>query len=455
MRLRTVARCRAARALIIVGYDPGSVSPAVADEPSTSEALVERVVRRRHIAEAAQKPWPDDAQNLQVATAALRRVRTGVAAGADLVPMTADEIGRVIDSHLPAWAGAPDDRYHPLRMAAKVAATLTCDDHDGTTRVKHEMKAFAISVNPAKLADNRAKLAAERVMPILGFRNPSNSRYRQVRSVVDRVLRSRQFTDCAHHRGHQTRLWWEYADLPVTDLAEAATAEQAEFAALSSAAQESERDQADSTGVHGPATRTMVMLSLLAMAASPAVVSEASSAASPFVVTLNGLGGTRGVTMTTPDHLMFKLAEHPRGIDQMAEIINAALATPPRLARNVIDPDTEIAGNPGTRGYLTEEFLRSTPLGWPAHKDPKNPEPETEPQPNLTAYQAYQMWVQRFSAAVATTHSEAQAVMPGGDDALRHEFNNHGLGHPELTAMIDQLARLVARGDFLAEPEAA
>ena len=53
------------------------------------------------------------------------------------------------------------------------------------------------------------------------------------------------------------------------------------------------RARGNGTGAHGAATRALLLLALVASAASPAVAGHAGRVgASPFQITLNGLGGT-------------------------------------------------------------------------------------------------------------------------------------------------------------------
>ena len=442
MRLRTLMRCRSIRAQLVLGVNPETVSPALAAEPSRASALVQRIVRRRHIEEAAQKPWSSDAQNMQVATSALRRVEARILEGADYVPLTVDEISRVINSEVVRWPTAPDDPNHPLRIAAKVLATLVCDDHDGTSVVKEEMKAFNIPVSRGKIAERRASLATERVMPILGFSDPAKARYKQARTVIDRTVRSRAFTDCARHP-NPTEPWWSLIDLPVEDLKVRATEERAHAAATGSA-----DDQG--AGAWGPATRALVLLALLASAASPGLA-DGRSNASPFIITINGLGGTRGVSKTTPDHVMFRLANHDGGPEQLGEIVGAGTSTPPVPPKNIIDPTAEVSGDPSTRGYLTEHFLRSEAMGWRSGEDEGlGGDDDDEPEDYQSPFQQYQGWVASFTDLLNQVAQTAE-VVTNGDDEMKREFQSHGLIGEEIQQALHVINDVVNRGRIFAE----
>jgi hypothetical protein len=443
MRLRTLARCRAVRAQLVVGVNTSTVAPALRSEASVSAALVQRIVRRRHIEEAAQKPWSTDAQNIQVATAALRRVSGQIADGADLLPLDTSEVEAVLNSDIPAWPAAGDDNLHPLRMAVKVAATLVCDDHDGTAVVKDEMKAFNLSVHYNKIGENRAKLAAERIMPLLGFIDPQAARYKQVRSVIDRALRSKAFYDCARHPG-RPNAWWEWINASGNALEAAMEQEQKEIGALSADELAARRDAAAGSGVWGPATRCGVMLALVSMAASPMVVGK-TGPATPYAITLNGLGGTRGETMTTPDIVMFRVVDDPAGPRQLGEVIRSAVAGPTQLPRNVVDPDAEVDGHPASRGFLTEAFLRSSRFGWSQEKK-KEGEGDSDGGPEPSPYESYQAWIARFSELVSQAHQEAAAV--DADPALKALFDSHGFEVPDLASKLLELDALVKEAKF-------
>lgn len=175
VRIRSFLRNRVVRAQIVVGVNNATLSPSAQGDPSSTHSLVKRIVRRRHIAEAAQKPWDEGAQSVQVATSALLRIREGIRNSMDFLPLSSEEIAIILDGKLPTWTDANDLGTHPMRVAAKFVATLICDDHDGSSAVRDEMKSFNMSTHHSKFGDNRARIAADRVMPLLGFDDPTTA----------------------------------------------------------------------------------------------------------------------------------------------------------------------------------------------------------------------------------------------------------------------------------------
>jgi hypothetical protein len=435
VRIRSFLRSRVVRAQIVVGVNNATLSPAARSEASSTNAVVKRIVRRRHITEAAQKPWDESAQSVQVATSALLGIRDAIGAAKDFVPLTAPEISSVLDGRVAAWSAADIDA-HPLRLAAKLAATLICEEHDGTSIVRSEMKSFNMSTHHSKIADNRARIAADRVMPLLGFDDPGHSRTKQVRSVIDRAARSRVWQDVKSHPGGVTDPWWRYLDCDSDELAALADAE---------------------TGVGssmGPASRALAFKALLCLAASPAVASS-SSKASPFTITLNGLGGTRGETKTTPDLVILKVLDHPQGVAQLAEIVAAGETSPPRLALNVVNPDAELDGDPSTRGFLTEHELRGPTYGWQGDDadglDGDGDGSVAEPDdPTPTPYVQYLAWQEHFTALLHQLAAEAKAVTDGADELIE-QFNAHGLPNGgDLLDEVNRVIQVVSNGKFIA-----
>jgi len=434
VRIRSFLRSRVVRAQIVVGVNNATLSPAAQAESSASHAVVKRIVRRRHIAEAAQKPWDEGAQSVQVATASLLRIRDGIAAAKDFVPLNTDEITTILDGKTPTWAAANDLTKHPMRLAAKLIATLVCDDHDGTSAVRDEMKSFNMSTHHSKIGDNKARIAADRVMPLLGFDDPTHSRTKQVRTVIDRSARSRIWQDISKHPNGSTNPWWELIDSDADELAALAA---------------SERDAHDDLG---PAARALALKALLCLAASPAVAST-STKASPFTITINALGGTRGKTKTTPDLVVLQVLDHDQGIAQLAEIVKAGETMTPVLPKNIIDPTAEVDNDPSTRGFITEAFLRGPTFGWSDSGDgdaDDGEEPGEADDPTPTPYRQYLAWHDRFVALLHQVAAEAKAVKDG-EDELVAQFNDHGLPDDgDLAAEIALISEIVTNGKFIA-----
>ena len=358
------------------------------------------------------------------------------------MPLTLDEVHSVNNTEVIAWAGAANGTSHPLRMATKVLATLACDGHDGTPVVKDEMKAFNISVYRNKGGERRASLSTERIMPMLGYTSTVTSPYKRTRSVIDRTMRSRVFTACTNHPQPETP-WWSLVDLSIDELVARGEAER-------EAHGDGDGDDEFSAGSWGPATRALVLMAVIATAASPALA-DGRNSVSPFVVTLTGLGNTRGKTAAMPDALMFRLAKHPDGMEQLGEILRAATASPPEVPRNLIDPEATIDGDPSTKGLLTEVFLRSEALGWTRsdNEDGDTVEAGSGAEEDLSEYQQYQNWLASFTDLVIQASQTAEAAQ--SDETLKGEFMQFGFDNPELKSALDAITEIINNARFISQ----
>ena len=386
VRIRSFLRSRVVRAQIVVGVNNATLSPAAQVESSSSHAVVKRIVRRRHIAEAAQKPWDDGAQSVQIATASLLRIRDGIADAKDFVPLDTDEITTILDGKTPTWAAANDLDKHPMRLAAKLIATLVCDEHDGTSAVRYEMKSFNMSIHHSKIGDNKARIAADRVMPLLGFDDPTNSRTKQVRSVIDRAARSGVWQDVSKHPNGSTNPWWELIDTDADELAALAT---------------TEKDAHDNLG---PATRALALKALCAwpLAAVASTSTRPRRSRSQSTVSVAPARQRR-----LPNSSSCR-SRPPMGVDQLAEIVKAGESMAPVLPKNIIDPTAEVDGDPSTRGFLTEHRCAAPPsAGWTA--PPTTTTTTTSPaRPTTTPtpYRQYLAWHDRFLALLHQVAAE-------------------------------------------------
>lgn len=453
IRLRTILRCRTVPVRLVVGVNTATLTSHTAAAPSITSTLVSEVVRRLHISESAQKPWSDETQNLQCALVALEKLKERIGAGADYLPLDAATAQAVIDNKVADWTASPDDESHPLRVATLTLATILCDDHDGKEPVRAALKAFNFSVHGSKIAENRARIGAEVIMSVLGQGDSSKPKYKQLRTVIERVSRHRVLTDVPAHPDGKTSPWWEMVNLPLSELHQTAKTEIADRAAMSDA----DREALDKgAGGYGPATRALLAMATVAQTANPAVVAYPGRVgASPYQLTINGLGGTRGVTLTTPDQVMLRLCNDQCGVDQLAEIISAAVATPPRVAANVIDPTDEDEHDPSTRGLLREAFLRGTQMGWTSDGGAGTPSPPTRPD----VYDQYRAIVQRMIASIDAAATEARKLLePRGSDedepSLQSVFRESGI-EPRPTApvtgLINELHRVFTLGEAYAQ----
>ena len=101
--------------------------------------------------------------------------------------------------------------------------------------------------------------------------------------------------------------WWAHLSRPVDELLALADKEYDEIVSGADDAPDEK-----SVGPFGPATRALLFLAIIGQATNPAFRTPAAGEqATPWQLTVNGLGGTRGATLTTPDLVMRQvLARH-------------------------------------------------------------------------------------------------------------------------------------------------
>jgi len=448
--VRSVVRCRTIPVRLVLGVNAPTLSTQLGAEPSPSMTLVHRIVRRLHIEEAAQKQWSEPVQHLQVALEALRNALAKLESGADLMPMNEAELKAVLDNRTQDWAGVlENDSMHPLRLAAKVIAEIVCDDHDGAGAATNALRAFGMAGRGKNKREHLSEAAESIVMLLLGFDQVESGSYNRVSAVIDRTFRSRVFYETTRHPGPTK--WWELLNLPIDELVELALPE----ADITSGREDSEPAD-DGLGNFGPATRALLAMAIIAQSASPVVRgSTGRVTGSVFQLTMNGLNGTRGVTKTTPDLVMQRLAQrHPGGIQQLGEIIDAALNG--RLPRNVIDPDCVSAQfnggpeDPSTKSLLTESFLRGEALGWTSEGGPTT---ISAPPTNLNQYAHT---IEEIVSGITKAWSESQALLfddkESGDKdepSLADYFTQIGIPDDptrDLRKMLFDLIDVVVRG---------
>ena len=360
---RTVIRTSVVPVRLVVGYRNLKSS---ATQRSNSMEAVQRYIRRTHIKTAAQREWTPAAQAMQVALDSMRRmqVRSATTTGYTMA-LSADELEAVYANKVVDWAGADaDDPSHPLRLASKAIGTFICTDMTADGDVKLSLTAHSMSTHHSKIRELRAEVAASVALPILGLK-PDERRggdFTRARAAVDRTSRHPMFVAVKKHPDGGRDPWWRYLNHSVGDLEALADKE---FDEGMDAAPDDK-----GVGGYGPATRALLFMATIGMATNPAVRTPlAGEAASPWQLTISGLAGSRGQTLTTPDLVMSNvLAQRKKdGVHQLAEVVKASLVG--AIPMNTLDPaaaDTDARDVPieRTRGTLTEAFLRSTALGW-------------------------------------------------------------------------------------------
>lgn len=244
-----------------------------------------------------------------------------------------------------------------------------------------------------------------------------------------------------HENGLQDP-WWAHLDRPVAELEAMADAEFDAGLGVD--------DQPDdkSVGGYGPATRALLFLATVGQATNPAVRKPLpGEAATPWQLTLNGLGGTRGNTLTTPDLVMRQvLAMHKKdGVRQLAEIVRATLVG--EIPKNTLAPDYEekdAAGNVVAKGTLTERFLRSAELGWTKSGDPGSPPPPSG--------DPYDRALDALRASLTTAAANIAPFLEKGE--VRKRYLETGLPDAYTESVIEQAERVLSvlqRGQVIAE----
>ncbi|MGY1786664.1 hypothetical protein [Geodermatophilus sp. SYSU D00698] len=447
MAQRTVIRTSVMPVRLVVGYRPRLDTPT---ERSTSMEVVHRYIRRTHIKTAAQLDWSPATQAMQVALDTMRRIltRSGRAHGYTMA-LSRDELQAVYANTVPEWYAAdPEDADHPLRLAAKTIATFVCTDTTAEQDVKKSLIAHSMSTHGTKIRENRAAVAASVAMPLLGISvSDDKAGYNRARAAVDRASRHPMFTVVAKHPSGATDPWWKQLNRPVKELLAQAEKEYADGLGIDDTPDDK------SYGTFGPATRALLFLSIVGQATNPAVLATVpGEQASPWQLTINGLGGTRGNTLTTPDLVMRQvLSRHKQaGAEQLAEIVQAALAG--RLPKNTIDPDYADSDDHArpverTRGTVTERFLRGERMGWqPAGgggDDTPPPSPKQDP---------FELAMDHLRDAVARAANSTVPFLDTTEDVGKH-FAEAGLPEEYARTLLKQAKKIVAmlqHGQFLA-----
>jgi hypothetical protein len=442
---RTVVRTSVVLVRLVVGYR--NLKEAGHGRSKAAET-VDRLIRRTHIKSAAQKEWDPATQATDVALDSMRRMRARYAETFGyMTALSRDELDRVYANKVTDWQGTDvDDPLHPLRLAAKSIATFICTDTTAEGDVKASLTAHSMSTHHSKIRDNRAQVAASVAMPILGINVADKTEYTRARAAVDRTSRHPMFALVKKHPKGPADPWWRYLNRPVKELLDRADKEFDDGMGTGNGPDEK------SAGTFGPATRALLFLATIGQATNPAFRNPLpGEQATPWQLTINGLGGTRGNTSTTPDLVMSQvLARHKKdGVRQLAEILRAALAG--ELPTNTLDPDYEEADSKGqpmvrTRGTVTERFLRSEVMGWTRAGGGGG---GTPPPP---AGDPYDRALSQLGDAVSTAAANTAPFTQ--DDKVGKRFREAGLPTEYTEALLPKARRVVKvleQGEFIAE----
>jgi hypothetical protein len=435
---RTVLRTSVVPVRLIVGYR--NLKDSETQRSNAMEA-VQRYIRRTHIKTAAQREWTPAAQAMQVALDSMRRmqVRAPKTRGYTMA-LSETELAAVYANRVIDWAGADaDDPEHPLRLASKSIATFICNDMTAEGDVKLSLTAHSMSTHHTKVRENRAEVAASVALPILGLR-PDERRggdYTRARATVDRASRHPMFVTVKKHPDGGRGPWWSYLNRTVGELEVLADKEFDD--GLDSAPDDK------GAGGYGPATRALLFLAIVGMATNPAIRTPmAGEIATPWQLTINGMGVSRGVTGTTPDLVMANVLARKKkdGVHQLAEAVKAALTGD--IPKNTIDPaafEVDSHGVPieRTRGTLTEAFLRGEGMGWRPESGGKG-KPASGPAP--LPGDEFDRALTVLREAVETAAANA---LPFRDTTTEMgvRFANTGLAEDYATRLTEQLKSVI------------
>ncbi len=442
---RTVIRNSVILCRLVVGYRNLNVKGAVGERSAAKEA-VHRYIRRTHIKTAAQRDWSTATQAMQVALDSIRRIRVRYdQTHGYKMALSRAELDLVYANTITDWLGTDrNDPRHPLRLAAKAIATFVCNDTTAEGDVKRSLTAHSLSTHATKIRENRASVAASVAMPILGLNVDDKGDYTRARAAVDRASRHPMFVAVKKHPNGATDPWWAYVDRPVDELLALADREFDEGMGADDSPDEK------STGNFGPASRALLFLATLGQATNPAFRDTlAGEQATPWQLTLNGLGGTRGNTMTTPDLVMRQVLAHHKknGVAQLAEMVRAALVS--ELPLNTIDPDYVDMDDKGqpierTRKTVTERFLRSKAMGWVSRGGGDTPPPPVG--------DPFDRALTQLSEAVAAAAANTAPFLDAGEVGAR--FLEAGLPDAYTKMLLKQarkVVRLLQQGQFIAQ----
>jgi len=451
---RTVIRTSVVLVRLIVGYRNLKDS---ASQRSNSKEVIDRYIRRTHIATAAQREWTDAAQAMQVALDSMRRmqVRSENVRGYTMA-LSQAELDAVYSNKIRDWAGASaDDPLHPMRLAAKAIATFICNDMTADADVKLSLTAHSMSTHHTKIRENRAGVAASVGMPILGLK-PDEHRggdYARARAAVDRASRHPMFVAVKKHPAGVSDPWWGYLNYAVGELEAFADKE---FDQGMDGAPDDK-----GAGEYGPATRALLFLAIIGMATNPALRTPgAGESASPWQLTINGIGGSRGTTMTTPELVMSNVLARRKkdGVHQLAEVVKACLDS--AIPNNTLDPGAEEYDSKGvliarTKGTLTEAYLRSDKLGWTRREGAGGPKGAPAPPPPVG--DPFDRALASLQESVASAAANA-VPFRDAESEVGQRFRTSGLPEAYADALNTQLssvADVLAEGKFIGRSLAA
>jgi hypothetical protein len=442
---RTVIRNSVIPARLVVGYRNLSLKGVTA-ERSAAKETVHRYIRRTHIKTAAQRDWSTATQAMQVALDSIRRIRGRYDQTLGYkMALSRDELDFVYTNDVTDWLGSDsNDPRHPLRLAAKAIATFVCNDTTADGDVKRSLTAHSLSTHASKIRENRASVAASVAMPILGLNVNDKGDYNRARAAVDRASRHPMFVAVKRHPNGLTDPWWAHINRPVDELVRLADQEFDDGMGADDTPDEK------SLGTFGPACRALLFLATIGQATNPAFRDALpGEQTTPWQLTINALGGTRGNTMTTPDLVMRQVLAHHKkdGVTQLAEIVRAALGS--EIPLNTIDPDYVEHDDKGqpierTRRTVTERFLRSEAMGWPTRAGGDTPPPP--------AGDPFDRALTQLSGAVAAAAANTAPFLDTGDVGDR--FREAGLPDAYTASLLKQarkVVRLLQHGEFIAQ----
>lgn len=378
IKMRSVARTRKLRARVLLGVIPSSLSPEASQAPSPLFTIAHAKVQQLHIEGASQKPWSKSAQSFMAAQDVVKRVQVALSENSHIVtPTTSDELEAVVERRTKIWMpgdnqNSPNTELHPVRLVPKVMATFSCNGTDTYQAVTEGLKHYRIPTKGRNIRENRAQTGAALAQSLVFPAGTKQAEIDRVTTSYVKAFQSPVFADVEHHPNGVIDQWYLHLNDSVDQLVNGAKQELADHIARAV--------EDGPTRWFGPNGRCLAAMAVVAMTSNPIVRLGGNNQCQ---LTQTGLGGSRGVTTVTPEVVMCNLLQQDEWINQLGEIVNAALEPTLRIPVNVID---------GSGDPLTEKFVRGTEVGWP----PRGAVVDAgEPTPELTLEERYEkIWTE-------------------------------------------------------------